>query len=502
MITRTSNFLLNRHFNFMVLLSIVLWNCTSDDVAIAQEEGNEEVEETENDTVTAEPRYPNIVLIVADDLGWADVGFNGSEIMTPNLDQLSDEGVTLDRFYTSPICTPTRAGLLTGRYPDRYGLRNDVIRPWVEEGLDLNEQLLPEFLANQGYNNRAIIGKWHLGHGRWNLHPMNRGFTHFYGCLNGAIGYFNLSRQGERDWHEGLQPSPDEGYATDLITTKAVQKIEEYATSGSPFFLEVAYNAPHTPLRARREYLDIYGFDPALPRFDGSNSRGVGNSERQTYAAMVTDMDDGIGKIMDKLSSLGISNSSLVIFMSDNGADEKSKGGSSGMLRGEKLTEWEGGIRSPAIIRWPDAFDGGWRSDQLMSYVDIFPTIAGIIAPGMTTLNPMDGSNIIEVIESRGEKKITDRQLFVGNGVLISDEFKLIKDVNLNNNMSEVTEDLLFNIFQDPIEASSIKNSQSSRYNQLLQEIREFESIVPSFTLGNTQKPDGWRPPKDWIPGN
>lgn len=135
---------------------------------------------------------PNIVIVLADDLGWGDVGFHGSEIKTPCLNALAAEGVVLDRFYTAPISTPTRAGLMTGRYPNRFGIRTTVIPPWREDGLDENEETLADMLARNGYSNRAIIGKWHLGHTRKVHYPINRGFSHFYGHLNGAIDYFDL----------------------------------------------------------------------------------------------------------------------------------------------------------------------------------------------------------------------------------------------------------------------------------------------------------------------
>ncbi len=486
----------------IVVLGFIACNGDSSDDPAPESEDT-----VQSDTISTEDpennvtgKKPNIVLILADDLGWGDVGYHGSDIMTPNLDNLAAEGVTLDRFYTSPICTPTRAGLLTGRYPDRYGLRNDVIRPWAEEGLDLDEQLLPEFLANYGYENRALIGKWHLGHGRWAYHPMNRGFTYFYGHLNGAIGYNNLQREGERDWHENFAPSADEGYSTDLITNKAIEKLKSFANAGSPFFMEVAYNAPHTPLVAQREYLDMYGFDPDIPRFEPG--KGKGNTERQTYAAMVTNMDDGIGDILDELNSLGLSDNTLVLFFSDNGADEKNKGGSSGELRGAKLTEWEGGIRAPALIRWPEAFEGGWELEQYMTYLDIFPTIAEVIDPSYQTINPLDGSNVIELLTSRGQTSIENREIYVSNGVLISDEFKLIQDVNVNSNMEEVTEDLLYNIFTDPQEISNIRQVQSAKYNELLQLIEAYESIEGVSPVPPGGKPSGWTPPKDWIPTN
>ncbi|MEP0369027.1 MAG: sulfatase-like hydrolase/transferase [Cyclobacteriaceae bacterium] len=206
---------------------------------------------------------PNILIIIADDLGWGDVGYHASDIRTPNIDQLAQEGIELNRFYVAPICSPTRAGLLTGRFPDRYGLRNNVVRPWLDFGLDTTEVTLPEMLAEAGYRNRGLVGKWHLGHSRRAYHPLNRGYSYFYGHLNGAIDYFTLKREGEKDWHENFLPSLDTGYATDLIGEKSLELIRSFADEDSPFFLQVAFNAPHSPLQATRQYLD-QGFCPEV----------------------------------------------------------------------------------------------------------------------------------------------------------------------------------------------------------------------------------------------
>lgn len=200
---------------------------------------------------------PNIVIVLADDLGWGDVGFHGSEIKTPCLNALAAEGVVLDRFYTAPISTPTRAGLMTGRYPNRFGIRTTVIPPWREDGLDENEETLADMLARNGYSNRAIIGKWHLGHTRKVHYPINRGFSHFYGHLNGAIDYFDHMREGELDWHNDWETCYDKGYSTELITQEAVRCINTYEKEG-PFLLYVAYNAPHTPLQAQEKDIELY----------------------------------------------------------------------------------------------------------------------------------------------------------------------------------------------------------------------------------------------------
>ena len=245
----------------------------------------------------AQTERPNIVIVLADDLGWGDVGFHGSEIKTPCLDALVGEGVELERFYTSPISTPTRAGLMTGRYPNRFGVRSAVIPPWREDGLDENEETMADMLARNGYKNRAIIGKWHLGHTKKVHYPMNRGFSHFYGHLNGAIDYFDLTREGELDWHNDWETCHDKGYSTELITKEAIRCIDAYEKEG-PFMLYVAYNAPHTPLQAQEKDIKLYtdNFDSLTPK----------EQKKVTYSAMVSCMDRGIGAIVDALKKKGI----------------------------------------------------------------------------------------------------------------------------------------------------------------------------------------------------
>ena len=282
---------------------------------------------------------PNILFIVADDLGWGDVGYHGSVIPTPNIDALAARGIEMNRFYTAPVSSPTRAGLMTGRYPSRFGIRKTVIPPWRDYGLDPEEQTLADMLAANGYAHRAIVGKWHLGHGRRAYYPLNRGFTHFYGCLNGALDYFTHEREGELDWHNDWESCRDEGYSTDLIADEAVRCIGGYASEG-PFFLYVAFNAPHTPFQAPEdeiaEHISPEKFAALTPR----------EKDAYTYRAMVTRMDKGVGRILEKLERSSLVENTLVLFMSDNGGIPNLPGGSScAPLRGHKGREWDGGLR-------------------------------------------------------------------------------------------------------------------------------------------------------------
>ena len=443
---------------------------------------------------SAQPVKPNIILIIADDLGWGDVGYHGSDIRTPNIDRLAKEGVELDRFYVAPICSPTRAGLLTGRYPNRYGLRNNVIRPWLDFGLDTAEVTLPEILADAGYANRALVGKWHLGHSRKAYHPLSRGYTYFYGHLNGAIDYFNFKREGERDWHENYQPSLDTGYTTDLIGQKANQLIQAYADQEAPFFLQVAFNAPHSPLQATRKYLDMYGFDPQKKRF--MRGRGRGNTKRQTYAAMVTHMDHEIGKMLQLMDSLNIADNTIVLFMSDNGG-ELNHGASNGELRGAKLTEWEGGVRVPALIRWPDKFKAATRTKQVIGYIDITPTLLAMIGENTPKGLSLDGVNMSSSIL---EGQYSSRTLYLGNGALINQQYKLIEGgQKIGLTRMNIEDDHFFDVQADENEENNLASEGLGSYLKMKQEIKVFSQIKSSVPRPEDAKPMDFKAPKKWM---
>ena len=247
---------------------------------------------------------PNIVYIVADDLGWKDVGFNGcTDIKTPNLDKLAANGVKFSQFYAQPMCTPTRAALMTGRYPFRYGLQTIVIPGPAGYGLATNEWLLPQCLKDAGYNT-AIIGKWHLGHADMKYWPRQRGFDYQYGAMIGELDYYTHSDAGVLDWFRNNKPVHEKGYTTQLIGNDAVKYINEQSAD-KPFYLYLTFNAPHTPYQAPQEYIDRY--------------KNIADPTRRTYAGMVTCMDDEIGRVVAALDKKGLRDNTLIVFQSDNG---------------------------------------------------------------------------------------------------------------------------------------------------------------------------------------
>ena len=294
---------------------------------------------------------PNIVLILADDLGWNDVSYHGGDIPTPAIDRIATEGVELDRFYACPVCSPTRAGLMTGRYPIRFGMQRAVCRPFLEVGVPAAEETLPEMLARAGYRQRGIAGKWHIGHAFRRFHPLNQGFTSFVGHYNGNIDYYTHFREGQLDWHRGFESNVDEGYSTDLIADEAVRFIDQHAAAG-PFFLYVPFNAPHTPLQGPDQWLAPFS--------------AVEDENRRIYMAMVAAMDAAIGRILEALQRSGVEDDTLVWFASDNGGSGAGRqhtlaGREGHRLRGRDQGHGSVALAERSIWRGPQ----GHRTDEL-----------------------------------------------------------------------------------------------------------------------------------------
>ena len=441
---------------------------------------------------------PNIVLILADDLGWNDVGYHGSEIRTPNIDRIAGEGVELNRFYATPICSPTRCGMLTGRSPIRYGRMRAVIPPWRDMGLPVSETTLPTALAETeaGYSRRACFGKWHLGHSDRRFHPLNRGFTHFYGHYNGAIDYFSHKRSGELDWHEGFETSYDEGYTTDLLTERAVDFIDDSSGRQNQFFMYLPYNAPHSPLQVPDEALRKY---PNLEE-----------GERQTYAGMVSRMDAGIGRILHALERAGVADNTVVWFISDNGGNENA-GGSNEPLRGAKQTTFEGGIRVPAAIRWPSGgLLGGHVVEAPLAYTDVFPTVLRMAgAASYKSPKPLDGQDVLSVM--RGDTSTSERLIpfYWGQngrterGAMVGKQWKLVYDDGpaiLNATLEEPEHLHLFNIREDPRETANLLEKRPEVAAQLLRRMKAFrrlqpeEDVLPPWGKGRR----GFVAPEEW----
>ena len=325
---------------------------------------------------------PNILFILADDLGYADVGFTGGkDIQTPQIDKLAAAGARLEAFYVQPVCSPTRASFMTGRYPMRYGLQAGVIRPWEDRGLSLEERILPQVLKESGYAT-AIVGKWHLGCYQRAYLPTSRGFDHQYGHYSGAIDYFTHQRDGGFDWHRDDRVCRDEGYSTHLIAREAGRLLREQPAD-KPFFLYVPFNAVHAPHEVPEKYCVPYA---SLPE------------PRRTYAGMVAAMDEAIGQILAALDERGFRTNTLIFFSSDNGGPQPGRVTSNGPLRAGKGTVYEGGTRVCACVAWQGRIQPGSAIAQPMHMVDWYPTLLKLAGASLDQKLPLDGCDILPVL--------------------------------------------------------------------------------------------------------
>lgn len=392
----------------------------------------------------SQKNQPNLIVIMTDDLGYVDVGFNGSvDIPTPNIDRIARQGVKFTNGYTPySVCSPSRAGFITGRYQQRFGYeRNAQYRPNDPNmGLPQTEKTIPEVIGQVGYTS-GVIGKWHLG-AHISNHPLNRGFNFFYGHLGGGHRYFpkeltiensysiNDEPLSYRTWiMRDHQAEKTDEYLTDEFSNEAVKFVEK--NKEGPFFLYLAYNAPHGPLQATQKYLD---------RFDH-----IEGKKRKTYAAMVSAVDDGVGRILDKLEALDIDKKTIVFFLSDNGGPEPKNGSNNGPLREGKSSIYEGGNRIPFAMQWageivPTVYE------YPISSLDILPTIAKLSHAPIAKDKPLDGVNIIPYL--KGEKQGRPHQtLYVRK---FDDDLYSVRDGDLklvikkNNSVKE-----LYNLQED-----------------------------------------------------
>lgn len=327
---------------------------------------------------------PNIVILLADDLGYADVGFHGcKDIPTPHLDSLSSTGVRFPQGYVSGVyCSPTRAGLLTGKYQQRFG--HEFNPGGREQGLPLSETTLADRLKKAGYAT-GLVGKWHLG-ALDKYHPQERGFDDFFGFLGGAHTYFAAS---SKTILRGKQPVAEAEYLTDAFGREAVAFIEK--NRARPFFLYLAFNAVHTPMNADEARLKKFAH--------------IGDKTRRSYAAMLSALDDQVGRVMEKIRSAGLEENTLFFFFSDNGGPTMKgvtiNGSVNTPLRGSKRTTLEGGIRVPFVVRWKGKLPAGVVRQEPVIQLDVHATALAAaqvaIQPGMK----LDGVNLLPLLENK-----------------------------------------------------------------------------------------------------
>lgn len=439
---------------------------------------------------------PNVVLILADDLGYQDVGFNGcKDIPTPNIDALAKNGVIFKNGYvTYAVCGPSRAGLITGRYQDRFGFsRNPLLAPNdIDMGLPLSEETMADILKRNGYTSSAI-GKWHLGtHPA--LYPTKRGFDEFYGFVDGGHHYFPQNwtlnditqTRNQNDGYKtkllrGTQPVEESEYLTDALSREAVEFIGR--NTKKPFFLYLAYNAPHTPLQATSKYLDRF--------------TAIQNPKRKTYAAMVSAMDDGIGAVLKQLKDKGLEKNTIVIFLSDNGGPENDNASYNGPLRGQKSNFWDGGIKVPFAMQWPQKIKPGSIYTKPVISLDILATVAEVSKAKINPKKPLDGVNLIPFL----------------NGSNISAPHEYLFWRNYDQNMVAVrTEtqkivitkafnDELFNSLTDISEAKNLFNEDKPSFDKLLAQWKVWSKqlIEPIFLGLSDDKQYSEQNPKRFV---
>lgn len=407
----------------------------------------------------AVPERPNILFILADDLGWADVGFHGDEIRTPQIDKLAAAGARLEQFYVQPVCSPTRAALMTGRYPMRHGLQVGVVRPWAQYGLPLEERTLAQALREGGYTT-AICGKWHLGHFRPEYLPTRRGFDHQYGHYNGALDYFTHIRDDGFDWHRDDRVCRDEGYTTFLVAKEAARLIEQQDPA-KPFFIYLPFNAVHAPHQVPEKYMAPYS------RFA---------EPRRTYAGMVAAMDEAIGHVIDALDKRGLRQKTLIIFSSDNGGPRPGKVTSNGPLRAGKGTLYEGGVRVPAFAVWEGQIKPGSIVNEPLHMVDWYPTLLGLARAPREQKLPLDGLDAWPIIAA-GKPSPHSAILLNATpryGALRAGEWKLVLNGGQGDNEDNPTpaprrpeKVELFNLAQDPYEKKDLAGENPEKVKEL-----------------------------------
>jgi len=402
------------------------------------------------------PGKPNIVFIVADDLGWADIGYHGSRIKTPHVDRLAAEGVRFGQHYVMATCTPTRVGLMTGHYPSRYG----VLSPAYGQIFRDDTVTLPMALRGCGYFT-AIAGKWHMGSPP-KYTPRKYGFDSSYGYFHGQIDpYTHNYKTGVRSWHRNDRYTDEQGHATDLITAEAVRIIE--SQHDRPFFLYVAYSVPHYPLAEPDEWTSLY--------------QDIKEPSRRLFAASVTHMDHGIGRIIEALERKALRRNTLVVFVSDNGGQkswhskQQYKGryaekphnvlGDNRPLRGWKGDLYEGGIRVPALANWPGVLEPR-RLDEPVHIVDWMPTLCRLAGYSPKRDLQWDGQDIWALLAGESAK-LQDRALYwktPGRSAVRLGRWKLI--VAGKQNKAE-----LFDIAADPNENRDLAQEHPGQVERL-----------------------------------
>lgn len=439
---------------------------------------------------------PNVILIITDDQGYGDLGFTGNpHIQTPVIDQLAKDGIRLRNFYVSPVCAPTRASLMTGRYSLRTGIRDTYNGGAI---MASSEVTIAEMLQQVGYQTGAF-GKWHLGD-NYPSRPNDQGFNesviHLSGGM-GQVGDFTTWFEGDSSyfdpvlWHNGQQEAY-QGYCSDIFTDQAIQFIEN--NQERPFFCYLAFNAPHTPLQVPDEYYQKYkDIDPASGFADDDRpfyemSKKDKEDARKVYA-MVDNIDDNLGRVMQKLEELELEENTLVIFMTDNGPQQTRYVAG---LRGLKGSVYRGGVRVPFYLKLPSRFRGNRDISTPAAHIDILPTLAAICGAPLPKSRVIDGHNLVPVIEAQ-KVEWADRDLFFywtrkyperyHNIALQKGKYKLVGQTDYDAALSEFE---LFDLEADPYELKNLVEEQPAVAEDLKYRLdQKYTELIQSGNLKN-----------------
>ena len=463
----------------------------------------------------ADANKPNVIIILVDDLGWADISLRGAPFKTPNIDSLFLEGASLNRFYTTPICSPTRAALMTGRDPLKLGVAYSVIMPWMNNGIHPDEHFMPESFKMNGYQT-AMFGKWHLGHSQEIFHPNQRGFDDFYGHLHTEVGYFPpFSNQGGIDFQKNGVTIDDQGYSTFLLAREASNWINS-RDKEKPFFMYIPFLAPHTPLEAPKKLIEKYKTleDTRKPTRNltadraRERSKTLAPSARPLYAAVVDALDQAIGEILLSIEEAGIEEETIILFSSDNGGATYGGGGADNFpLRGGKGDTFEGSIRVVAALKWKGKIQAGSSLDQIMTVMDVFPTLSSASGISMKNKKIIDGRDMWPAIVNQENIPLKKDIFFVSeipnygqfHTTVFNDKWKLVQSIS--SSLLEIKiENKLFNITNDPYEYHDLSSQNPSIVKEMAEKIRNWRALHPiAGTRTLLVPPPGWRAPKDWA---
>jgi arylsulfatase A-like enzyme len=400
----------------------------------------------------AAPSKPNIVILLADDMGYGDTGVTGCpDIRTPNIDRLASEGVRFTHAYCNgPVCSPTRAALLTGQYQQRSGIDRVLYVNERERGLPLEAVVLPEVLKSTGYVS-GLMGKWHLGYPK-KYFPTRQGFDEFMGFVAGNIDYFaHTDRLRNPDLWKNESPIQDSRYMTQLIADESIRFIDRHKSQ--PFFLYAAFNAPHDPYQGPNDR-DTAGNQPLTYQT---------RRTRTAYRSMVECLDENIGRILAHLERRQLNNDTVVFFMSDNGGLPVVA--RNAPFRGFKGTLWEGGIRTPLLARWTGHFPAGILTDEMAMAMDLFPTCIALAGAELPKDRKIDGVNLLDVC--RGGGKLRRDSVFFHYKAPKASEQKAMVQENWKYLLDEQGREHLFNLKADQSEQNDVASENLQRLAEM-----------------------------------